>query len=239
MKKSVFSLFLFCFSGLLLFPVERLIVNNIEITDFTRTTDLLGDGSIVFEPESSTLTLNGANITKGASGKGLEFAEFPGIYFEGPLTLHLKGNNKITLGSDSLVMGERLLNNAIVGNGTLIITGEKKSTLSINGMVNSPAFIQKGGNVSIVMENKHSKINKWGLYCNNSIDIQGGSLSILVSGNKANRALMLDGDGTLSYGPAAKLYEGDAAPGLLVKELTLSKGLTKESKRFVKILVSE
>ena len=213
--------------------------NNIEITDFTRPTDLLGDGSIVFEPESSTLTLNGANITKGASGKGLEFAEFPGIYFEGPLTIHFKGNNKITVGSDSLVMGQRLLNNAIVGNGTLIISGEKKSTLSINGMVNSPAYIQKGGNVSIVMENKHSKINKWGLYCNNSIDIQGGSLSILVSGNKADRALMLDGDGTLSYNSATKLYEGDAAPGALVKELTLSKGLTKESKRFVKIVISE
>ena len=239
MKKSIFSIVLFCFSALLLFSAERLIVNNIEITDFTRPTDLLGDGSIVFEPESSTLTLNGASITKGASGKDLAFAEFPGIYFEGPLTIHLKGNNKITLGSDSLVMGERLLNNAIVGNGTLIISGEKTATLSINGMVNSPAYIQKGGNVSIVMENKHSKINKWGLYCNNSIDIQGGSLSILVSGNKANRALMLDGDGTLSYGPAAKLYEGDAAPVLLVKELTLSKGLTKESKRFLKILVSE
>ena len=239
MKKSFSSIILFCFSGLLLFSAERLIVNNIEITDFTRPTDLLGDGSIVFEPESSTLTLNGANITMGASGKGLEFAEFPGIYFEGPLTIYLKGNNKITLGSDSLVMGERLLNNAIVGNGTLIISGEKTATLSINGMVNSSAYIQKGGSVSIVMENKHSKINKWGLYCNNSIDIQNGSLSILVSGNKANRALMLDGDGILSYGPAAKLYEGDAAPGFLVKELTLTKGLTKESKRFVKILVSE
>ena len=239
MKKSIFSIVLFCFSALLLFSAERLIVNNIEITDFTRPTDLLGDGSIVFEPESSTLTLNGASITKGASGKDLAFAEFPGIYFEGPLTIHLKGNNKITLGSDSLVMGERLLNNAIVGNGTLIISGEKTATLSINGMVNSPAYIQKGGNVSIVMENKHSKINKWGLYCNNSIDIQGGSLSILVSGNKANRVLMLDGDGTLSYNSAAKLYEGDAAPGALVKELTLTKGLTRESKRFVKILVSE
>ena len=88
-------------------------------------------------------------------------------------------------------------------------------------------------------KNKHSKINKWGLYCNNSIDIQGGSLSILVSGNKADKALMLDGDGTLSYNSAAKLYEGDSAPGLLVKELTLTKGLTKESKGFVKILVSE
>ena len=239
MKKSIFSIVLFCFSALLLFSAERLIVNNIEITDFKRPTDLLDDGSIVFEPESSTLTLNGASITKGASGKDLAFAEFPGIYFEGPLTIHLKGNNKITLGSDSLVMGERLLNNAIVGNGTLIISGEKTATLSINGMVNSPAYIQKGGNVSIVMENKHSKINKWGLYCNNSIDIQGGSLSILVSGNKADRALMLDGDGTLSYNSAAKLYEGDSAPGLLVKELTLTKGLTKESKGFVKILVSE
>lgn len=154
---------------------------HFRVKSVPRPTDLLGDGSIVFEPESSTLTLNSANISKGASEKGLAFAEFPGIYFEDPLTIHLKGNNKITVGSDSLVMGERLLNNAIVGNGTLIISGEKTATLSINGMVNSSAFIQKGGNVSIVMENKHSKINKWGLYCNNSIDIQDGSLSILVS----------------------------------------------------------
>ncbi len=39
--------------------------------------------------------------------------------------------------------------------------------------------------------------------------------------------------------PAAKLYEGDAAPGIMVKELTLTKGLTKESKKFVKIIISE
>ena len=114
MKKSIIFIFIFCFSGLLLFATERLIVNNIEITDFQNPTDLLGDGTIVFEPQNSTLTLNNAVISKGASKKGLEFAEFPGIFFEGVLSLHLKGNNKISVGTDSLVMGEKLLNNAIV-----------------------------------------------------------------------------------------------------------------------------
>ena len=169
MKKLSAILGLF-FAGFFLFATERLIVNNIEINDFKNPTDILGDGTAVFDPASATLTLNKATLTKGASDKGLEYAEFPAILFEGNLTILLKGKNTIVVGSDSVVMGEKLHNNAIVGSGILTISGDK--------------------------------------------------------------------NGVLTYAQGAALYEGNSEPGSLVKALTWSKGLSKETKRFVKIVVN-
>ena len=153
MKKLPAILFCF-FTGFLLFATERLIVNNIEVKDFKNPTDILGDGTVLFFPDSSTLTLNNATLTKGADGKGLEYAEFPAILFEGNLNIVLYGKNTITLGSDSLVMGEKLHNNAIVGSGTLTIIALENASLEINGMVNAPEYIQKNGTVTITVENK-------------------------------------------------------------------------------------
>ena len=237
MKKLSAILFLFL-TGFFLFATERLIVNNIEVKDFENPTDILGDGTTVFDPETSTLTLNKASLTKGADGKGLEYAEFPAILFEGNLTIVLKGKNSITVGSDSVVMGEKVHNNAIVGSGTLIISGEKNASLEINGMVNAPEYIQKSGNVIIAVENNHSKIVKWGLYCDKKIEISGGTLSVCTSGKNPGGALMMDKNGDLTYAQGAALYEGNASPGALVKELTWSKGLSKETKRFVKIILN-
>jgi hypothetical protein len=237
MKKLSAILGLF-FAGFFLFATERLIVNNIEINDFKNPTDILGDGTTVFDPASATLTLNKATLTKGASDKGLEYAEFPAILFEGNLTIVLKGKNIISVGSDSLVMGEKLHNNAIVGSGTLIISGEKNASLEMNGMVNAPEYIQKSGNVIIAIENNHSKITKWGLYCDNKIEISSGTLSICMTGKNPGGALMMDKNGDLTYAQGAALYEGNSEPGSLVKALTWSKGLSKETKRFVKIILN-
>lgn len=237
MKKLSAILILF-FTGFFLFATERLIVNNVEVIDFKNHTDILGDGTTIFDPLSSTLTLNNATLTKGADGKGLEYAEFPAILFEGDLTIVLKGKNCIFVGSDSVVMGEKLHNNAIVGSGTLIISGEKNASLEINGMVNVPEYIQKGGAVTVAVENNHSKITKWGLYCDNKIEISGGTLSICMTGKNPGGALMMDKNGVLTLTPGTTLYEGNSEPGALVKALTWSKGLSKETKRFVKIVVN-
>ena len=236
MKKLSAILFLF-FAGFFLFATERLIVNNVEVKDFKNLTDILGDGTAVFDPETSSLTLNNATLTKGADGKGLEYAEFPAILFEGNLTIVLKGKNIISLGSDSLVMGEKLHNNAIVGSGALIISGDKNASLEINGMVNTPEYIQKSGTVTITVENNHSKIVKWGLYCDNKIEISGGTLSVCMTGKNPGGALMMDKNGILTLAQGATLYEGNSEPGTLVKALTWSKGLSKETKKFVKIVV--
>ena len=144
--KKLFSILILFFTGFLLFATERLIVDNIEVKDFKNSTDILGDGTAIFDPATSTLTLNNARLTKGAQGKAFEYAEFPAILFEGKLTIMLKGKNP------------------------------------------------------------------------------GG-------------ALMMDKDGILSIAQGAALYEGNSEPGSLVKVLTLSGGLSKESKRFIKIAV--
>ena len=236
--KKLSAIFVLFFTGFFLFATERLLVNNIEINDFKNPTDVLGDGTAVFDPANATLTLNKASLTKGASGKGLEYAEFPAILFEGNLTIVLKGKNSITVGSDSVVMGEKLHNNAIIGSGSLTITGDKNASLEINGMVNVPEYIQKSGAVSIAVENNHSKIMKWGLYCEKNIEISGGSLSVCVSGKNPGGALMMDKNGVLTFAQGAALYEGNSEPGALVKALTWSSGLSKETKRFVKIVVN-
>ena len=49
MKKLSAILFLF-FAGFFLFATERLIVNNVEVKDFKNLTDILGDGTAVFDP---------------------------------------------------------------------------------------------------------------------------------------------------------------------------------------------
>ena len=48
----------------------------------------------------------------------------------------------------------------------------------------------------------------------------------------------MDKNGVLSCTQGAVLYEGNSEPGILVKALTWSKGLSKETKRFVKVVVN-
>lgn len=235
--KKLSSILILFFTGFLLFATDRLIVDNIEVKDFKNATDILGDGTAVFDPATSTLTLNNARLTKGVQGKAFEYAEFPAILFEGKLTIMLKGKNSIVVGSDSVVMGERLHNNAISGNNTLIIIGDKNASLEINGMIQVPGYIQKSGMVMLNVENNHSKIMKWGLYCEKNIDISGGTLSVLMTGKNSGGALMMDKEGILSIPQGAALYEGNSEPGSLVKTLTLRGGLSKESKRYIKIAV--
>jgi len=132
--------YLFFFTGFFLFATERLIVNNIEVKDFKNPTNILGDGTAVFDPETSTLTLNKATLTKGAEGKGLE--------------------------------------------------------------------------------------------------ISGGTLSVCMTGKNPGGALMMDKNGLLTLAQGATHYEGNSEPGALVKALTWSKGLSKETKRIIKIVVN-
>ena len=56
--KKLSSIIILFFTGFLLFATDRLIVDNIEVKDFKNATDILGDGTAVFDPATSTLTLN-------------------------------------------------------------------------------------------------------------------------------------------------------------------------------------
>ena len=219
----------------------RLIVDNVEV-DTGKKTDIFGDGTAVYDPESSSLTLNNAKITKGAKGKGLEYAEYPGILFDGKLTICLIGKSSIKTG-DTVVMGEALCNNSIVGGGMLTVVGEEGATLDLTGMLQVDDMIQESGTVNISVENKHSKITKWAIYTTGTVTLSGGTLVANGYGPKQGNlgAIMLDGkdEKNMSIAEGAKLYEGTSAPGSSVKKLTWRKGMTLESKQYVKVVLPD
>jgi hypothetical protein len=221
---------------------QRLIVDNIEINTGEKT-DIFGDGTAVYDPENSSLTLNNAKITKGAKAKGTEYAEYPGILFDGKLNVYLIGKNSIKTGADAVVMGEKLGNNSIVGGGILTIEGEEGATLDIVGMVQVVDLVEKSGTVNISVENTHSKIAKWALYTTGSISLQGGTLVAHGYGSKQGSlgAIMTDQnvEKSVSIADGAKLYEGTGAPGSSVKSLTWKKGQTFETKQYIKVVLPD
>ena len=221
---------------------QRLIVDNIEINTGEKT-DIFGDGTAVYDPENSSLTLKNAKITKGAKAKGTEYAECPGILFDGKLNVYLIGKNSIKTGADAVVMGEKLGNNSIVGGGLLTIEGEEGATLDLVGMVQVVDLVEKSGTVNISVENTHSKITKWALYTTGSISLQGGTLVAHGYGSKQGSlgAIMTDQnvEKSVSIADGAKLYEGAGAPGSSVKSLTWKKGQTFETKQYVKVVLPD
>ena len=60
----------------------------------------------------------------------------------------------------------------------------------------------------------------------------------MMTGKNPGGALMMDKNGLLTLAQGATLYEGNSEPGALVKALNWSKGLSKETKRFIKIVVN-
>ena len=58
------------------------------------------------------------------------------------------------------------------------------------------------------------------------LEINGGTLSVCMTGKNSGGALMMDKNGLLTLAQGATLYEGNSEPGALVKSLTWSKGLS-------------
>ena len=66
-----------------------LFVGGTEVTS-VNTADVLGDGTVSYDPDTQTLTLNGATVTRGEH-------EDAAIYYEGgDLAIVLEGNNVVT-----------------------------------------------------------------------------------------------------------------------------------------------
>ncbi|MBO7120437.1 MAG: hypothetical protein J6W03_08990, partial [Bacteroidaceae bacterium] len=98
-------------------------VANIRITDYNKS-DVLGDGTVSFDPETRTLTLNGANIeNNGISAR-----------YYSPITIKLIGENYVTTSS---VWGIRCGNDATIeGSGSLYASGAvgiRSDNLTISG----------------------------------------------------------------------------------------------------------
>ena len=165
MKKRLLSLFLTLCLAFCLLPgtalamesnVQRLIVNDVDVLASENKADVLGNGTVSFDPQTGVLTLNNANLTKGCSDQAEEWAEHPAVLFHGNLTIRLKGSNTIVSGTTS-VMGQNLRNNSLVGDN-LTIMADPGASLTANGLFQLESYTQKNGTVTIALENNHNTI---------------------------------------------------------------------------------
>jgi Leucine-rich repeat (LRR) protein len=106
-------------------------VADTQVTNFNQD-DVLGDGTVSFDPETSTLTLNNANIECEAS-YAIKTEDY------GPITIKLIGENYVTTSS---WVGLGVMEATIEGPGSLVTTAET-GILSHNGLT-----ISNGAKVS-------------------------------------------------------------------------------------------
>lgn len=218
--------------------VIGLIVNDVDASSAKDPTDLLEDGTVCFDPNAGVLTLTNANLTKGLSDPARASEEHPAIRFGGKLTIHLRGHNTISTGTDS-VMGQALRNSAIFGDA-LTITAEPGATLEIKGMVQVQSYAQTGGAVTVEMNNSHSQITKWAMYVmGGTLDVSGGTLTASSTGGKRGGAIGLDGGSAVAVADGAVFTEGDWGFDRQVPALTFTGGLMPTSKNYVRIEVPE
>ncbi len=218
--------------------VNGLIVNGVDVASAADPTDLLGDGTASFDISAGVLTLTNARLTVGVSDPAEDWAEHPAILFGGKLTIRLRGNNSIDTGT-STVMGSALRNNAICGDA-LIITADPGAALEVKGMVQVQSYTQSSGNVSIEMENYHSRIMKWAMYVvGGTLSVTGGTLTAASTGGKRGGAIGLSDGAALSVSDGALLAEGDWGFDDPVSALSFTGGLMPASRNCVKIALPE
>ena len=215
--------------------LKALYVNGTDVLQSENKADILGDGTVSFDEETGVLTLCGAALAEGTSHE--PFAENPRIFFEGDLTIYLRGANTICCGTSN-VMGQPLLDNAIYGSGTLIVTGEADAMLAVNGMIQVRSYVQKSGAVDITLNNDHSKITKWGMYLIGPLSVEGGTLAVSTVGKQRNGAVMLE-EKAIVVGDGAELFEGDDEPNEAVSVLSLNEGITYTTKDCIRIVLPD
>ena len=241
MKKRLSLFLVFCFALCLLpvtalaedGPVTWLTVNDVDAFQCRDPGDVLGDGTVSFDRETGVLTLKGASLSVGISDPSADWMEYPVIAFGGELTLHLAGSSAILSGTHT-VMGQSLRDNAICGD-SLIVTAEPGASLSVSGMINVGSYTQRSGSVAVTLSNNHGKITKWGLYVNDSLRMEGGTLTAATVGTNRHGAVLLDGKNAIELAEGAALYEGSVSPGAKVSKLTYSVGLTTSTKDYLRI----
>lgn len=86
-------------------------INGIVITD-SNANDVLGDGTVSYDADTNTLTLNGANLTQIQNTTGEAF------------TIKVSGNNTVAITSGTT--------NLIETNAPLIINGDAQATLKLS-----------------------------------------------------------------------------------------------------------
>ena len=210
-----------------------LFVGGTEVTS-ANTADVLGDGTVSYDPNSQTLTLSNAKITKGEH-------EDAAIYYEGgDLAIVLEGDNVVTGPDDEPnnssysysygIRVEKQGNISISGDGTLTVRGGKASAqyagafsygIKADGNVeiSGGTITAEGGAVSAQSLTNSSN----GICANQGIVISGGVVSA-TGGAAATQSYGLYaalGGVTLSGGELTAVG-GQVNEGIMSKSLAIS-----------------
>jgi len=148
-------------------------VQGVQVTEDNKD-DVLGDGgSVVFDPDSATLTLTDADIT-GAAIPGL--TPTAGIYSKIDLTLALVGSNTVT-DIDNTAGSKAIdgMNLTITGSGSLTATGSANSNWESHGIFARRTLTINSGTVNAA--GGAGKTTSYGLYGRAGITINGGSVT--------------------------------------------------------------
>ena len=146
-------------------------VNGTRVSD-ENADDVLGDGTVSYDPAANTLTLNGANITTAYED---EFGDQYGIYAESSLNLNLAGENTVTLTASGTeyyagIWIDEALN--ISGGGSLTVTA------SASGSTGGGDGIYSGSDLEIVGSTVTATVTgsgSYGLYTDGSMYIDKAS----------------------------------------------------------------
>ena len=178
--------------GLLAIPAAAadtysLKVGGVQVTS-ENCTDVLGDGSVKYDPSSRTLTLSGAEITNDA-GHGINY------YGGDALTVTLEGENSITA-SKSAIYSDTSMDTPLTinGDGSLKATGD--SSYHCIHTVNTGCNIEIAGGASVTVTS-----GDFGISSNNdviistsgTVDVTGDRVGMIATGD-----IQLTGTGTVT-----------------------------------------
>lgn len=141
----------------------QIYVAGVEVTE-SNANDVLGDGTVTYDPQTNTLTLNNADITSSGERKDGYVAA---IFATGNLNIHVEGENRV------VALDATLDSTAIDVRGNLKITGGGKLTA------------QSGKVTGVATGEDDDQVNSIGIYVKYTLTIRqahvvaiGGDASI-------------------------------------------------------------
>lgn len=171
--------------------VYELWVGSVQVTD-ENANDVLGDGTVSYDADTNTLTLNNANITSETEYKEGRMA---GIYSKEELSILLKGEENVVtaLGTTKYSRGIYVDGSLYIsGSGTLkvnagAVTSEQNDADSVGifttGQLSiSEVYVLANGGRAIATDEYAAYSN--GVYTDGGIDISFGG-GLIATGNEA------------------------------------------------------
>jgi len=169
-------------------PYE-LVVGGVPVT-VENMNDVLGDGTVSYDPYTMTLTLEGANITSGYAYKDGHIA---GIYADGDLNIEVVGEeNQITAPADVMSRGIRAEMLTISGAGTLTVVGGPAAATDEDA---ESVGIYATGGVTIFEAN---------------VITSGGSAAMTGDGSAYSNGIYTEGDLMVDFGGKLTASGGEA-----------------------------